>query len=58
MCGASVKRQKLTKGRICVGQPKRKPLSVRYAEVLRLRQAVLQALSEGKRPQVDRRPPE
>jgi hypothetical protein len=41
-----MKSQTHTKGRIRVAQPKRKPLSVRYAELLRLRAAIQQALSE------------
>ena len=53
-CVANVKRQKLTKSRTCVVQSERRSLSIRYAEVLRLRQAV-QALSQGKRCQIDRR---
>ena len=32
----------------------KKPLSVRYAEVLRLRQIVLQAQSEKNNPEIDR----
>jgi len=52
---ASVKRQKIAKAGICVGQTKRKTLGIRYAEVLRLRLALRLALSEGKRPShVDR----
>ena len=53
-CGASVKRQKLTKAKIH-GPSKRKPLSVRYAELLSLRRAVLKALSEKERTQPGRR---
>jgi hypothetical protein len=44
----SVKRQKPTKARIDVGQPTKKALSVRYAELQKLRQAVLQAESRAK----------
>jgi hypothetical protein len=47
-CGASVKRQKKTRSRI-EGSPKGKPLSVRYAELLKLRRAVMLALSEKER---------
>jgi hypothetical protein len=38
-----------------VGRPTKKPLGVRYAEVLRLRLAILQTQSEAKPPQLDRR---
>jgi hypothetical protein len=56
---ASVKRRKITNAGICVGQPKRKTLGIRYAEVLRLRRAVAQALSQGKRPpQAERHQPQ
>jgi hypothetical protein len=56
---ASVKRQKIAKAGICAGQVKRKPLGIRYAEVLRLRRAIQQALSEGKRtPRVDPHQPQ
>jgi hypothetical protein len=51
----SVKHQKMTKARISVEQPTRKPLSVLYAEVLRLRKLVQQTEAEQKRPQADRR---
>jgi hypothetical protein len=37
------------------GRPTRKPLSVRYAEVLKLRLAVEQTLQSIKSPQTDRR---
>jgi hypothetical protein len=47
-CGASLKRKKLTRAKIR-GLPKGKSLSVRYAELLRLRRAVLKALSEKER---------
>jgi len=50
-----VKRQKLTKAGISVGRSKRNPLGVCYAELLRLRAAVLQALLE-KATSRDRRP--
>jgi hypothetical protein len=49
-----VKRQKLTKAKIYVGPPSRKPLSVRYAEVLRLREAIMQTQSGTKQPKPDR----
>ena len=52
---AIVKRPKLTKARICVGPPTRKSLGVRYAEVLRLRQAI-KAQSAEKQSRPDRRP--
>jgi hypothetical protein len=51
----SVRRQRPTKARIGVGQPTKKPLSVRYAELLKLRQTVLQAETRAKPPRVDRR---
>jgi hypothetical protein len=47
-CGASVKRQKLTRTKV-QRSPKGKPLSVRYAELLSLRREVLKALSEKQR---------
>jgi hypothetical protein len=53
-----VKRRKLKKVKDDVVQPTKKPLSVRYAEVLRLRQAIAQAQSEATQRQVDRRAPE
>jgi hypothetical protein len=40
------KRQRPTKVRHKIGQPIRKPLGARYAEVLRLRQMIEQAQSE------------
>jgi hypothetical protein len=49
----SVKRRRL-KEKKNVGQLTKKPLSVRYAEVLRLRQALLQAQSVVKPSQLDR----
>ena len=49
-----MKRQKLTKVKIH-GPSKRKPLSVRYAELLSLRREVLKALSEKKRTRAGRR---
>jgi hypothetical protein len=55
LSGASVKRQKLPKARISAGQPRKKTLRVRYAEILSLRQAIVQVLSERKRPPADRR---
>jgi hypothetical protein len=42
----SVKRQRPTKVRDKIGQPTKKRLGVRYAEVLRLRQMIEQAQSE------------
>jgi hypothetical protein len=53
-CGASVKRQKITITRI-KGSPKGKPLGVRYAELLKLRRAVLLALTKKERIQSGRR---
>jgi hypothetical protein len=50
----SVRRQRPTKARIDVGQPTKKPLSVRYAELLKLRQTLLRAESRAKPPRVDR----
>jgi hypothetical protein len=50
----NVKRQKLTKARIYVGPPSKKPLSVRYAEVLRLREAIIQTQAGTKQPKPDR----
>jgi hypothetical protein len=44
-CGAPLKRRKLKRAKFHVA-PNERPLSVRYAELLRLRQAVLNALSE------------
>ena len=56
LCGAPLKRRKLTKAKLHVA-PNEKPLSARYAELLRLRQAVVNALSEKERTQADRRRP-
>jgi hypothetical protein len=55
MTGLYVKRQKLTEQRLNVGQPPKKTLGIRYAEVLRLRQAILEAQADSKRRQIDRR---
>jgi hypothetical protein len=51
--GEDVKRQRSKKAKTNVGQPTKKPLSVRYAEVLRLRQAIQQT-QPAKPRQVDR----
>jgi hypothetical protein len=51
----NVRRQKSMKARTKIGQPTNKPLSERYAEVVRLRQAVLRTQSELKSAQTDRR---
>jgi hypothetical protein len=53
-CGADVKRRKLARAKIRVVS-NRKPLSVRYAELLRLRQAVFKAQSENEHVLADRR---
>jgi hypothetical protein len=54
--GAPLKRRKLTKAELHVA-PNEKPFNVRYAELLRLRQAVKYALSEKERAQADGRRP-
>src|SRR5271155_278116 len=54
--GAPLKRRNLTKAKLHVA-PNEKPLNVRYAELLRLRQAVINALSEKERTQADQRRP-
>jgi hypothetical protein len=46
---------KSTKAETNTGRPSRKPLSVRYAEVLELRLAVEQTLQSIKSPRTDRR---
>jgi hypothetical protein len=51
----NVKRQRPAKLRPC-NRTAKKPLGVRYAEVLKLRQAVLQTLSAASRSHSDRRP--
>jgi hypothetical protein len=48
-----MKRQKRAKAKNAFG-PAKKPLSVRYAEVLRLRQMIQETLSQTN-PQIDRR---
>jgi hypothetical protein len=50
-----VRRQTPTKARNRVGRPAKKPLGVRYAELLKLRQLMLQLQSEKKPLQVYRR---
>jgi hypothetical protein len=55
VAGAFVKSQRLPKESLSIGRPIKKPLGVRYAEVLRLREAILQAKAESKRRQIDRR---
>ena len=51
----SRQKQKKTKIKASVAQSTRKPLGVRYAEVLKLRQAILQTQSATKSSQVERR---
>jgi len=52
-----VKRPKPKKPSATMGTPKGRPLSVRYAEILKLRQAILRTQSE-ERSRPDRRPSE
>jgi hypothetical protein len=51
-----VKRQKLTKVKNYSGPPKRKPLSIRYAEILKLREAVAQHDARTVRPKSNEQP--
>ena len=45
--GANVGPKTLTKVRAKIREPEEKPLSLRYAEVLKLRQAILRAESKS-----------
>jgi hypothetical protein len=47
-------RQNSTGGNACAIEPAKKPLSVRYAEVLALRQAILQIEAAGKANEIAR----
>jgi hypothetical protein len=53
-----VSRRKPKKVKDDVGRPTKKSLCVRYAEVLRLRQAIAHAQSQATQREVDRRAPE
>ena len=51
-----MKRQKSTKVKNYSGPPKKKPLSVRYAEVLKLREVVAQNQAETVQPRSNEQP--